>query len=788
MNHIALYLLSPSQAREHMSVIAIRELIAKQSLDRELMSHFIDLESGQVNHKYESEYWDYKRDLPDFDDSDAVAELAADVLAFHNSRGGYIVFGITNDFVPLGVHAQLAAAVDSNRINQKLRKYIGTSFYCRYSILTDAVGGAKKTFSALFIRPREGAAVPALCRAPGQKPLFKEGEFFIRAGDSRKRAETTAEYNALYSHPEPEAIVGSHELQRFSPRPGVRLFMGDYKSTGFFGEITRKPLIEQVMEDLLFGKWDIVLLRGVGGVGKTALGIEITRQLSEFSDKFGGIISLSAKSEKLTPFDREDIRSQIISYDQFLYQILKDAEYEGDFPSSIPDKEMLVRRLLHEKNILLFIDNFETIEIKESRIAKFLRELPAGTKTLVTSRHISPLLPALDRETPPLDVEEAKMLSIAEATAQRLDAGMLQRSLPDILDISGNVPLAIKWIISCSKNASHLAQLIEDHRRGRPTLATLCEFCFTFEYNLLTPDAKTVLALFPVFRGAAPTAKELAVASDLDLETVQSVLDELVNFSLVIRDHSTARDEDVYRMLRLTAMYAAAKLKEIGDHERLARRRLKEYYGASIPVIISAAQEMLARGATGVARDYIDEQLLDRDPTNPMGFYLRGQAYEQEMHYTHAIQDYERALSHANSNPELASQIVLRIMSLAKLEPKINKDDFVSILERLYASSPSLKVALALAHALDMQQKPEQARRYYEDLYNQSPIEAPEAWEDAFNVLCRATTSDKGARAALDLVRDAQQRNPASRVVARWERHLREELGVRFAKTPKMSS
>jgi hypothetical protein len=328
------------------SLVAIRELIAKQSLDRELLSHFVDLASGGVNFRFEGEYWDYKRDLVDLDSNDEVAELAADVLAFHNHRGGYILYGITNEFIVLGVHPDAAIKVDSNKINQKLKKYIGISFYCRYSTLVSPIAGTRKTIGVIFVPPRQSAGVPTSCKAPGQRPLFKEGEFFIRVNDARKRAETTAEYAILYSHPEPEVVVGSHELRTYSPRPGIRLFMGDYKGTGFVGEITRKPLIDRVMEDLLFGKWDIVLLRGVGGVGKTALAIEITTRLAELGEKFHGIISLSAKSEKLTPYDREDIRSQIISYDQFLRQILNNAEYEGDIPQAVPEKEQLVRRLL----------------------------------------------------------------------------------------------------------------------------------------------------------------------------------------------------------------------------------------------------------------------------------------------------------------------------------------------------------------------------------------------------------------------------------------------------------
>ena len=766
-----------------MSLVAVRELIAKTSLDRELLSHFVDLTSGNVNFRFEGEYWDYKRDLVDLENADEVAELAADVLAFHNHKGGYILYGITNEFIVLGVHPDLALKVDSNKINQKLKKYIGVSFYCHYSTLVYPIAGTRKTIGVILIPPRQAAAVPTSGRAPGQKPLFKEGEFFIRANDARKRAETTAEYAVLYSPPELEVVVGSHELRTYSPRPGIRLFMGDYKGTGFIGEITRKPLIERVMEDLLFGKWDIVLLRGVGGVGKTALATEITARLAEFGEKFQGIISLSAKSEKLTPYDREDIRAQIVSYDQFLRQIINNAEYEGDIPPAIPEKEELVRRLLQENNILLFIDNFETIEVKESRIAQFLRELPAGTKTLVTSRHVSALLPALDRETPPLHIEEAKMLAVAEANAQGLNIGSLQKSLDDILDISGNVPLAIKWIISCSKNSTHLARLIEDHRRGKPTLATLCEFCFTFEYNLLTPAARTLLSLFPVFRGAAPTNRELAIAAGLDMEAVSSALDELVNFSLVVRDHSSLRDEDVYRILRLTSAYASEKLKEHSELDRAARGRLKEFYGASLQVITSAAQEMLTKGATTIARDYIDEQLLDRDPKNPMGFYLRGQSYEQELHYTHAIQDYERALAYAHADPKLSAEIALRIVSLAKLEPNARRDDFVPMLERVYRESKSFKLALALAHIFEHQQRHDDALRYYEEIFKGPAVESDE-WDEAFVVLCRDVLDKSGDKIALQFVKEAQSRSPTSKIVARWENQLRGDRGLLTLKRP----
>ena len=325
----------------------------------------------------------------------------------------------------------------------------------------------------------------------------------------------------------------------------------------------------------------------------------------------------------------------MVSYDQFLRQILSSAEWDGDIPKDTPSKERIVKDVIRQQRILLFIDNYETIEVRESRISAFLADLPAGSKTFVTSRHQPTWLPAYPIVVNPLDNKEAEMLALTEATVQRVSSSITERYLEQIVDVSGRVPLAIKWIISCSKNAEHLNQLIEDHRRGKPALANLCEFCFTFEYNLLSPTAKTALALFPLFQ-RAPSVRELAIAAGVEDEVMRLALDELIDFSLVMREHSQKRDDVVYRILQLTASFAAAKLTTLGDLDKQARRRLKVHYGPSMRVLLDAAKEMIDRGATGAARSYIDDEILERDSNNAMAHFLRGRAFEQELQYTAA--------------------------------------------------------------------------------------------------------------------------------------------------------
>lgn len=758
-----------------MSISAVQELIAKQALDRELISHFLDFSEGEVTLRFESEYWDYKRELFDLNDIKSVAELAKDVLAFHNTHGGYIICGITKEYVVLGVHESTAVAVDSNRLNEKLRRYIGDSFRCRYAALPLAIGGARKILSVIFVPQRKGVAV----RAKNKSPIFDEGDLFLRVNDRNKTAQTDPEFLQLYSPPEPEVIVGSHQLKTYSPRDGVRLFMGDYGDTGFVGDTTRRPLVQKITDELIFGKWDVALLRGVGGVGKTAVAIEATRKLAledEYKNQFGGIISLSAKSEQLTPYDRSNITPEIGSYDQFLRQILANCVWEGDMPEDTAGRECLARKLIKDQRILLFIDNFETIETRETRIADFIRNLDQGTRALLTSRHLPQDLPALAIDVPPMERREAEILALAEAAAQHVDPSTTDRFLNEILEVSAKIPLAIKWIISCSKNAEHLMQLMEDHRRGKPALANLCEFCFTFEYNLLSTAAKTALVLFPLFR-SAPTSRELAIAAGLDGDVMQAALDELVGFSLVIREFSPARDQTLYRVLKLTESFAASRLCHFGDLDRQARRRLKEFYGISIPQLLEGAAEMVEKGATVAARKLIEDEVLDREPSNTKAIYLRARTFEKEFQYTSAIKDYERALELSSNRDSMNAEIALRMIPLLKIEPQHTREDLIPILEKAYLSFASPELGVEIAKIFDILGKNAEAIMYYGKVFKDFSPNRRDLWEEAFVAICSHLKQEDPKR-ALDFVREAQSICSDSRVVSRWERNLMEELGL----------
>jgi hypothetical protein len=56
------------------------------------------------------------------------AEVSKDVMAFHNNKGGIIIFGIDEGFAFTGVHER----IDSKLFNDKIRRYVGDAFWVEY--------------------------------------------------------------------------------------------------------------------------------------------------------------------------------------------------------------------------------------------------------------------------------------------------------------------------------------------------------------------------------------------------------------------------------------------------------------------------------------------------------------------------------------------------------------------------------------------------------------------------------------------------------------------------------
>jgi len=135
------------------------------------------------NAKRESKYLDFKREF-DTSSTGAWCEVIKDIVAFANSGGGIIVFGVSNDGSTSGAMLTSVHTLDLADIANKIQSYTGIHF--EGVEIVDIERDAQKLV-ALIITATD---VPILFTRPGtydvgggkQKTAFAQGTMYFRHG------------------------------------------------------------------------------------------------------------------------------------------------------------------------------------------------------------------------------------------------------------------------------------------------------------------------------------------------------------------------------------------------------------------------------------------------------------------------------------------------------------------------------------------------------------------------------------------------------------------------------
>lgn len=125
----------------------------------------------------ESELLDYKRDAPS--DPAGLAKLAVHVVSFHNTFGGYLVFGVEEEqrdqrFSPRGISR---GAVNTQQLKTTIRNYCGRSVDVTYQDVEISFGDSKFVLGLLFIPKRLVATAPIKF---GKQSPRRDDKFFSK--------------------------------------------------------------------------------------------------------------------------------------------------------------------------------------------------------------------------------------------------------------------------------------------------------------------------------------------------------------------------------------------------------------------------------------------------------------------------------------------------------------------------------------------------------------------------------------------------------------------------------
>ncbi|HVT19012.1 MAG TPA: tetratricopeptide repeat protein [Thermoanaerobaculia bacterium] len=305
-------------------------------------------------------------------------------------------------------------------------------------------------------------------------------------------------------------------------------------------------------------------LRGMGGVGKTALALKLAHEISAqypdaqiYLDLLGVTTPLSAP--------------------QAMAHVVRSLHPEARLPEEGDALLAVYRSVLHGKRVLLLMDNASGREQVEPLLP------PPGCVLLVTSRFRFALPGLTARDLDELPAEEARALLLRISPRIGNAASELAR-------ICGGLPLALRLAGSTLADRVDLSPAVYAQRlaAGRERLEPV-EASLSLSYELLPIELRKLwrlLAIFPVTFDAAA----VAAVWELDDSTADGALGKLVTSSLLEWEEVASR----YRLHDLARLFADRHLDEA--ESAIARRRHATYYLE----VLQRADSLYKQGGEGV--------------------------------------------------------------------------------------------------------------------------------------------------------------------------------------------
>ena len=315
----------------------------------------------------------------------------------------------------------------------------------------------------------------------------------------------------------------------------------------------------------------VIGIDGMGGIGKTALAMEVAEQCAQ-ANIFDSTIWVSAAQ------NRRNLSIEVgLSFDDVLNAMGDQLGKPNIASITIPEKKKLISTLLLEQRILIILDNLETAAEPQSEIIRQLYPLLGNSKLLCTSRYRFD-----DFEVPMFNVnliglslddavtflrQEGKEKGITRIKEAPIDA------LIEISIATGGSPLAMKLVSgqlirlplhTVLKTLKHIPALTINSKDDE--YLRFYKHIFLTSVNMLSSDGETVLIAtshFPPGEGKGGTFEMIkAMVRPLGIQenALVRAINELWQLSLLEIDRASTVQTVRYYLHVLTQYMVLADL------------------------------------------------------------------------------------------------------------------------------------------------------------------------------------------------------------------------------------
>ena len=340
--------------------------------------------------------------------------------------------------------------------------------------------------------------------------------------------------------------------------------------------VGRERELEEVLALLRRSYVRLLTFTGPGGTGKTRLGLQAAAELTDEFEDGVFFVALSAVADPtlVAPAITRTL---------------------GLTESGSQTAEELLVDYLHDRQVLLVLDNFEQVLESASLLDALLSAAP-GLKVLATSRTALRLYGEHEFSVPPLSLPdtgslppvehltryEAVRLFLDRARAIRPDFSLTEENAPAVIEICSRLdglPLAVELAAARIKLLSPQAMLSRlDNRlklltggaRNLPERQRTLRNAIAWSYEMLDEGEETLFARLAVFSGGSTLEGIEAVCDprgDLAVDALEGV-SSLLDKSL-LRQEEGQGAEPRFMMLETIREFALEKFEESDDSESI---------------------------------------------------------------------------------------------------------------------------------------------------------------------------------------------------------------------------